>query len=223
MGSITLIDTLGNQGEYTRDDTFQVGDGEVEPPSRFTVVLLSPMGGERWSGIKTIKWDTTGDSLPVDLFYSHDGGSTWTQIAEGLENTSEYAWDTSVVPEVGNEFVIRVQVTDGINTEYDESGLFSIVFIEAKKAIAGPTVASTSTTFYYDFEEDGYLYIYNSAGRLIYKTRVYAVDGYYQWDLTNLNGAMLGNGIYTYRLITDGGEMSKTGILKIERSSGLGN
>ena len=222
VGSITLIDSLGNQGEYTCDYTFQV-DEEAEPLTPISVALLSPLGGERWSGVKAIQWDAEGDDLRINLFYSHDGGSTWTRIAEGLENTREYLWDTSAVPMAGNEFVVRVQATDGVNTEYDESGFFTIVFIEAKRVLAGPTVARTSTTFYYDFEEDGYLHIYNSSARLVYKTRVYAVDGYYQWDLTDLNGHALGNGIYGYRLITDSGEMSEVGFLRIERGSGLAN
>ncbi len=188
-----------------------------------SVVLLSPIGGERWGGFKKIQWDATGDPLTVDLSYSDDGGSTWIQIEEGLENTGEYTWNTGVVEQGGDQFVVKVQVTDGENTEYDESGLFTIALLGESKTLAGPIPARTRVTFYYDFEEDGYLYIYSEVGRLVYKTRVYAVNGYYEWDLTNSNGVMLANGTYFYRLITDGGEMSEAGALKIERGLGLGN
>ena len=224
VGSITLIDTLGNQGEYTRNDTFEVDTG-LPPQSPVSVALLNPIGGERWNGLKKIKWDATGDSLTVDLFYSHDGGFTWTPIVEGLDDTGEYTWDTGLVSQVGNEFVVKVRVTDDVGyTDEDESGLFTIVLPLGEKAvIAGPTVARTSITFYYNSEVDGYLQIYNAVGRPIYKTRIYAVDGFYEWDLTNSNGAMLGNGTYNYGIVTDDGQILGIGRFRIERGLGLFN
>lgn len=47
------------------------------------VRLASPVGGEVWSGKQTIRWagrDPDGDSLDYQVYWSSDGGKTWTKI-----------------------------------------------------------------------------------------------------------------------------------------------
>lgn len=81
------------------------------------VTLLSPNGGETWSGQHTITWlaaDADNDPLTVTVDYSTDGGQAWTPLNTGLTATSlDVNFDT--VPGSDNALV-RVSASDGMNT-----------------------------------------------------------------------------------------------------------
>ena len=87
-----------------------------------TVSLVSPRGGERWSGIQEIKWlarDGDGDSLRVDLAYRIGGDSTWRTLANSVPNTGRYLWDTVSVPNCDTLWV-RVTASDDAFMAQDE-------------------------------------------------------------------------------------------------------
>jgi hypothetical protein len=94
------------------------------------VEIISPNGGETWKEGKsyTIQWqasDPDGDRLFSSLLLSRDGGETWTPLALDLEDT-EYELKTHGLPE-GGAYLVKVVVTDGINTGEDISnGSFSV-------------------------------------------------------------------------------------------------
>jgi len=119
-----LASRLADTGEYTLDTALlkigsknllrlQVSDGmyrtqilsvplELAAPAQDspTLKIISPSGGERWSGIQTVRWqarDPVGQSLRVDIELSHDGGCTWRSLAGGIPNTGAYKWDTTQV------------------------------------------------------------------------------------------------------------------------------
>ncbi len=64
------------------------------------VAVLSPIGGEDWSGgaPKAVGWTVTDDEDPpseitLDLLYSPDGGQSWTTIARGLPGSvGSHVW-----------------------------------------------------------------------------------------------------------------------------------
>ena len=90
----------------------------VTPPTP-TVTVVSPMGGEQWSGVQNITW--TASSFQADLLtyavsYSYDGGQTWIQLTTGLTDPF-YLWDTTVVN--GINYRIRVEASDGMHTVVD--------------------------------------------------------------------------------------------------------
>ncbi len=70
------------------------------------VELLSPRGGETFTGYMNIKWkaESTTDSLLVDIFYSNDDWRTWRLIAENYENNGLFTMHIG-----------RIKEWDGIN------------------------------------------------------------------------------------------------------------
>jgi len=86
------------------------------------VTVLSPNGGENWNGTQTINWTATdpqADPLTYTVYYSPNGGQTWTQLAAGLIKTS-YLWDTTTA-ENGTNCLIQVEASNGIHTGADVS------------------------------------------------------------------------------------------------------
>ncbi len=81
------------------------------------VTLLSPNGGENWSGPQMITWqaaDADNDPMTYTVEYSADGGQTWTPLNTGLTATSlDVNFDT--VPG-SNNALVRVSASDGMNT-----------------------------------------------------------------------------------------------------------
>jgi hypothetical protein len=94
------------------------------------VNLISPTGGEIWSGVKRIRWTATGTGLTsIDVQYSPNGGLAWYDIATNLPaTTTYYDWNTSTVPE-GNTYKIKVIVKDDIGLSGEDSSLnFTIAY-----------------------------------------------------------------------------------------------
>jgi len=131
-GSYTW-DTTGVTNGQTYRIKVVVDDGvnlvEAEMSGDFTVnntvpnnipqvVVLSPNGGEVFSGVNTITWtatDADGDSLDIDIYYSTDSGITWTELVDGEDNDGTFTWDTITFPD-GDLYRIKLAVSDGKTT-----------------------------------------------------------------------------------------------------------
>ncbi len=90
------------------------------PPA---VSLLSPRGGEIWSGIQEIRWlaqDRDGDELEIDLAYKIGRDDTWHTIARAVPNTGHYVWDTTSVPNC-TCIEMRITANDGTSLDQDKS------------------------------------------------------------------------------------------------------
>jgi hypothetical protein len=77
--------------------------------------VLGPNGGEAASGDQvTISWTEAAHGGAAvgsrSLYYSSDGGSSWTLIAKGV-GPSPYAWDIGGLPN-GTRYRVRVEVAD---------------------------------------------------------------------------------------------------------------
>lgn len=104
--------------------------------------VTSPNGGEVWDGTETISWSATdedGDDLSATVFYSSDGGQTWVPVANGIRSVASYEVDSADL-EGSADALVRVVVSDGVNTAFDDS---DEVFTVSEKAphvrILGPT------------------------------------------------------------------------------------
>ncbi len=104
-----------------------------------SVEVAGPNGGETVTGEITVSWtggDLDDDALTFDVFYSDDGGGTWTPIDSGLSGT-QIQWNTSLVAN-GTNYLIRVVASDGEFTAEDVSdGTFTV---------DNPTITTTTTT-----------------------------------------------------------------------------
>lgn len=91
------------------------------PPS---CEVLSPNGGEEWSGIQNISWsviDIDGDELSITIDYSADAGLNWTNIISDLSNNGIYSWDTRTAAGDSDTYLIRIRVYDGAVWGEDQS------------------------------------------------------------------------------------------------------
>ena len=97
----------------------------AHPP---TVQVLSPNGGENWSGTQTVTWtagDLDGDPLNFTVLYSRDGGTSWTPLTTGL-STTNFAFDTAPLAG-GSQCLVKVRASDGFHTAEDISdGFFTV-------------------------------------------------------------------------------------------------
>jgi hypothetical protein len=119
-------DAAGNTGQDLSDAVFTIEQDSTSP----TIIVNAPNGGEVWAAnsIHNITWSAADDVgvTGVDLYYSTDGGATFTVIATGLANTGTYAWTVPNTP-TSNAFVKAVAHDAAGNTGQDLSnGPFTI-------------------------------------------------------------------------------------------------
>ncbi len=80
-------------------------------------MMVNNIDGEDVEGLLDIVWmaddDEDGDEVSIDLFYSRVGDGVYTTIAEDLENTGIYAWDTMDprVPD-NTKYLLKAVATD---------------------------------------------------------------------------------------------------------------
>jgi hypothetical protein len=87
-----------------------------------TLAITEPPTGGEWSGEETIAWsasDGDGDPLQYAVMYSPDGGETWLPLAVDTTD-AELSLDTSVL--AGDEVLIKVLASDGLNTTVETTG-----------------------------------------------------------------------------------------------------
>ena len=124
---IEAIDTAGNIGSDTSAMEFTI-DSQVP-----VVELTSPNGGEALAGesIFSVTWELATDnlgltSIPINLYYSIDGGTNWELIAEEEPNDGEFDWYTPVLDNAN--MLLRIQAADraGNVGEYISDNVFEI-------------------------------------------------------------------------------------------------
>lgn len=110
----------------------------IDNPHKPTVKLLSPTGGEVWSGIQEIKWkaeDPDGDPVTIDLAYAYSetgidqwsGWSDYKPMASNLSNTGKYSFNTASLLEGNGWYKIKITAKDGGEKAEDNSGDFRIL------------------------------------------------------------------------------------------------
>lgn len=102
------------------DPTVEFGriEGALSPPV-LTVDL--PNSGDLLSGEVTVEWtaDPGGADLLYQVAYSHDGGQSFVPVGVNLTETT-VTFDTSDVPSSAGEGLIRVFVSNGLDTTFED-------------------------------------------------------------------------------------------------------
>ena len=105
-----------------------------------TVQINSPAGGESYFTEVPITWtgsDLDGDPLSYAVLYSSDGGTTWTTADIEIQQ-QDYTLNLIGLPP-GNNYLVRVIATDGVNTGEDVSDSpFSVLNTVFLPAISKP-------------------------------------------------------------------------------------
>lgn len=86
------------------------------------VKVISPDGGEVWSGVHDVLWSTSrssGNPLVIDIVVSPDGGLSLDTIAVGEVDDSSYTWNTSTVPD--GFYFLQVAACNEVGCGYDWS------------------------------------------------------------------------------------------------------
>lgn len=103
---------------------------ELERSEAPRIELLSPRSGDVLSERTEVQWavddpDTPDSELLLQAAYSSDNGRSWVPIKVDIAGSDRgFSFDASQVPESAGEGIIRVLVSDGLNTEYsDVAGL----------------------------------------------------------------------------------------------------
>ncbi len=124
--TIPQVTQLTKQAVGTVGHLAGLGSGSESP----SVEIQTPQQGESWKmgNEEEIGWNTVsgdGSITGVDLEYSVDNGSSWSYIAQGLNDTGSYTW--TIPNEPTEEAQIRATVHDdnGLSGE-DVSGQFTI-------------------------------------------------------------------------------------------------
>ncbi len=185
---------------YSASDTnvYDISDSDFAIETTPALSITSPNGGQSWYVGNTydITWDTSGRLYDtVDLYYSTDGGASWTAIASGQDNSGVYSW--TVPDAVGAQAMVKVaeagvpDARDTVSKVEDASdGDFSI--IEPALTVTSPnggevwvygdtrdiTWTSTGTigdNLLLEYSADGESWITIASGQ--------ANDGSYSWSV----------------------------------------
>jgi hypothetical protein len=107
--------------------------------------VITPNGGEIWSGVNNITWsawdNNSLEELTFEVLLSSDGGKSFMLLATDIENTW-YPWNSTGFLLQSN-YQIEVRVTDGIYTVFDRSDDF---FTAGDLIISSTTTTTTSST-----------------------------------------------------------------------------
>ncbi|MFA7024915.1 MAG: hypothetical protein WC176_03525 [Candidatus Cloacimonadaceae bacterium] len=158
--------------------------------------LNAPLGGEEWylGDTNDILWNATDTNLLDDsvyLWYSLNGGSDYSALAEGIANSGTFAW---LMPDnTSNNAKVKIQVGDSFgNLSEKVSSAFAITYVppEAPDGVnvditnAVDAVISwqpvTETIYGSPITPDGYLVLYNETP---YENQENLY--YYLWDVTD--------------------------------------
>ncbi|UCB58099.1 MAG: PKD domain-containing protein [Thermoplasmatales archaeon] len=102
----------------------------IKRPDAPHVKLIYPTGGETLKDIVTIKWSAhdveDGDNLPIYFYLSDSNGDSWSPFdGNPYENTGEYNWDTTLLPD--GEYLLMVVAQDSnMNVGHETSDPFEI-------------------------------------------------------------------------------------------------
>lgn len=90
-----------------------VSDENFTINSATSITVTSPNGGEILEVESTfeINWTSSGEVGNVKIDYSTNGGETWTNIVESMDNNGRYNW--TVPGNTSHNCVIKVSETDG--------------------------------------------------------------------------------------------------------------
>lgn len=104
----------------------EVTFGDFEPSEPPQISVIAPEEGGELGELTEVSWeiddpDTPPEDLLLQLVYSPDAGRTWVPIAVDVPGTEmSIFFDSTEIQESSGEGIIRVFVSDGLNTDFAE-------------------------------------------------------------------------------------------------------
>jgi hypothetical protein len=113
-----------------------------------TVNVISPNGGEILTDTVVVSWsasDADLDLLTYALQYSTDNGESWQAVSVGIDNTTVYTLDLTMLPG-SDQARVQIIASDGVNTDIDASdGSFYVTRKPPQARIISPLPDSSFT------------------------------------------------------------------------------
>jgi hypothetical protein len=109
----------------------------ITEPEQKSITVTSPNGGEilEVGAASEIKWISTGAITSVDIEYSTDNGTSWTNIITAAPNDGTYEWTIPDTP--SNNCLIKITESGGSAADTSDA-VFKIAFVVV------PTITITS-------------------------------------------------------------------------------
>jgi hypothetical protein len=108
------------------------------------IVINQPVKNDTLRGYYDLRWtagDPEGDSLRIALKLSGDNGTTWETLADNLQNTGVYHWNTVSAPN-GSSLLLKLVCSDGTG---ESSATISPVMIRnARKYLSASSFSHIS-------------------------------------------------------------------------------
>jgi hypothetical protein len=84
------------------------------------VTVIEPNGGEQWEigRQNDIRWSASGLSQ-VNIDYSYDGGTTWSEVVHSTVNDGQHTWSIPNTP--SNNCLVSVSSTDGAISDISDA------------------------------------------------------------------------------------------------------
>ncbi len=152
--------------------------------------MITPDGGESWDAHtqQEIRWETSGKMGWVDILYSIDGGSSWTNIDIGVQDKGTYVWD--VPNENSSHCLVKVRVVDDEGRmDFDISSTTFDINGVPPRPPENPSVSlygeGLETLFYDDIESENKGYTTSSSHSEASPWDIRqngAVEGEHSWD-----------------------------------------
>jgi hypothetical protein len=173
----------------TSDAVFTIGT----PPSN-NITITSPNGGESFTegSSQVVTWNTTGTVGLLDMYYSINGGTTWTFYNDGINSTAgTYNW--TIPNSVSSQCLVRL--TDNIVSDESDAN-FSILAAGNSITLTSPNGGevyngnTTQTVTWTTTGTVGYLDAYysddNGATWVFYNDGIDPNLGTYNWTTPNV-------------------------------------
>ena len=175
---VTAVDLAGNTGSDQSNSVFTITSDTIAP----TVTVNSPDGGEVWQGgsTQTITWTATDDKTPtadivIDLYYSSDGGATWTTIATGEANDGACPW---TVPHIDStQCLVKVEATDSAgNVGSDTSNKVFTISVDTVVTVDAPPAVKAGDYFVVDINISQVTDLNSGIFDIVFDSTVLAID-----------------------------------------------
>ncbi|MFZ2682054.1 MAG: Ig-like domain-containing protein [Patescibacteria group bacterium] len=127
-GSSTGLVTTGPEdGDWSFTTRGCSGSSIIDSSTSAAIELTAPTESAAFAAgsTQTIAWNTVSSGGFVNIWFSSNNGSTYTKIANQIEDSGQYAW--TVPAQATTEGLIRIDMTDlAITLASDTSGSFTI-------------------------------------------------------------------------------------------------
>jgi flagellar hook assembly protein FlgD len=119
---VTVYDTLA-VGEDVSDTIFTVNNPGNGIPD---MVLISPKKGQLRGEVEVNWWasDADHDTLSISIFVRREG-EEWEVLADGLENTGTYTFNSQVL--LNSYYWLKIRASDRDTFSEDSSGMLTVV------------------------------------------------------------------------------------------------